>query len=52
MEFSWHNIESQEDFLKCESPGLNLVVTSDFYLTGESSIVSRESLSGFEYKCI
>lgn len=40
MEFSWHNIEIQEDFLKCESPVLNLVVTSDFYLTRESSIVS------------
>lgn len=28
LEFSWHNIESQEDFLKCENPVLNLVVTS------------------------
>lgn len=52
MEFSWHNIESQEDFLKSENPVLNLVVTSDFYLTRECSIVSGESLRGFEYKCI
>lgn len=53
MEFSWHNIKSQEDFLKYENPScMNLVVTSDFYPTWESSILSGESLRGFQYKWI